>query len=75
MSIIFVDILIVPHGGYTASLLYRATRVHLKNTHSDWFLSTPESLGFQISYLRRMKIGPAVITVDDIKIGARISTI
>ncbi|KKK14882.1 hypothetical protein ARAM_002840 [Aspergillus rambellii] len=65
----------VPHGGYTASILYRAAAIHFKNHHGARVKSTPEPIGLQISYLRRTAIGPALITVQDMKIGARISTV
>ncbi|KAL4874794.1 thioesterase-like superfamily-domain-containing protein [Aspergillus karnatakaensis] len=65
---------VVPHGGYTASILYRTASLHLKTRHKS-NLSSPEPINFQITFLRRTRIGRAVLTVQDIKLGGRLSTI
>ncbi|KMK62683.1 hypothetical protein Y699_05066 [Aspergillus fumigatus Z5] len=67
--------LTVPHGGYTTSVLYRLATVYFRETKRNRFRSTPEPIGMQLSFLRRTVVGPAVLSVQDIKIGARISTI
>ncbi|KAL4869928.1 hypothetical protein BDV12DRAFT_167092 [Aspergillus spectabilis] len=65
----------VPLGGYTASILYRATAVHFKNTHGSRYKSTPEPTTLYISFINRAVVGPALLKVQDVKIGGRISTI
>ncbi|KAJ5450929.1 hypothetical protein N7491_000111 [Penicillium cf. griseofulvum] len=49
----------VPHGGYTASIFYRAAA----------------PIALQITYLRRTTIGPAILKIQNTKIGSRVSTI
>ncbi|EAW22563.1 thioesterase family protein [Aspergillus fischeri NRRL 181] len=49
--------------------------VYFRETKCNQFRSTPEPIGMQLSFLRRTVVGPAVLRVQDIKIGARISTI
>ncbi|GIK04576.1 hypothetical protein Aspvir_008659 [Aspergillus viridinutans] len=65
----------VPHGGYTTSIFYRLATVYFRETKSNRFKTTPEPIGMQLSFLRRTVVGPAILRVQDIKIGARISTI
>ncbi|KAJ5465268.1 uncharacterized protein N7458_000954 [Penicillium daleae] len=65
----------VPHGGYTASILYRLGATHFKNTHSSRFRTIPEPTTLQISFLNRTSVGPALLKVQDMKVGGRISTI
>ncbi|KAL2813778.1 thioesterase-like superfamily-domain-containing protein [Aspergillus cavernicola] len=68
----------VPHGGYTASILYRTAATHFaqkaaagKNRPGR----SQEPIGLQISFQRRTFAGPAIMTVQEIKLGARLSTI
>ncbi|RLL99574.1 hypothetical protein CFD26_108098 [Aspergillus turcosus] len=49
--------------------------VYFRETKSNRFQTTPEPIGFQLSSLRRTVVGPAILRVQDVKIGARISTI
>lgn len=67
----------VPHGGYTTSILYRTAAVHFARKHDSYGGQgrAPEPIGLQISFLRRTFAGPAILTVQEIKLGARISTI
>ncbi|KAL1852588.1 hypothetical protein Plec18167_007683 [Paecilomyces lecythidis] len=67
----------VPHGGYTTSILYRAAVVHFakKNATNKRWKRAPEPIGLQISFLRRTFTGPAILTVQDVKLGLRVSTI
>ncbi|KAL2788168.1 thioesterase-like superfamily-domain-containing protein [Aspergillus keveii] len=67
---------VVPHGGYTASILYRTTAVHFANTHQARYKgSTPEATTLQITFLDRTSVGPAILQVQDVKIGGRVNTI
>ncbi|KAL2812283.1 thioesterase-like superfamily-domain-containing protein [Aspergillus granulosus] len=67
----------VPHGGYIGSILYRTAATHFARKAA--FKNTPghpqEPVGLQISFLRRTFAGPAILTVEEIKLGARVSTI
>ncbi|KAL2864049.1 thioesterase family protein [Aspergillus lucknowensis] len=66
----------VPHGGYTTAILSRLATTHFKAIHRARFKnSTPEPIAFQISFLRRTNTGPALLTVQDMKLGLRTSTI
>ncbi|KAL5333102.1 thioesterase-like superfamily-domain-containing protein [Aspergillus crustosus] len=66
----------VPLGGYTTSILYRATSVHFKTTHGSRYKSSPpEPTTLYISFLNRAVVGPAVIQVQDVKLAGRISTV
>ncbi|KAL5332148.1 thioesterase-like superfamily-domain-containing protein [Aspergillus crustosus] len=72
-----------PRGGYTTSILYRTAALHFKNKPSPATTnptnptpnSTPEPIAFQITFLRRTSLGRAILTVQEIKLGARLSTI
>ncbi|KAL3481771.1 thioesterase-like superfamily-domain-containing protein [Aspergillus californicus] len=72
---------LVPHGGYTTSILYRTAALHFQNkstrppTKRIPKTGLPEPISLQITFLRRTAIGRAVLTVQDIKLGARLSTI
>ncbi|KAL4869838.1 hypothetical protein BDV12DRAFT_208294 [Aspergillus spectabilis] len=73
---------LVPHGGYTTSILYRTAALHFKNKSAQPIppkanpkTRPPEPISLQITFLRRTSIGRAVLTVQDIKLGARISII
>ncbi|GAM33791.1 hypothetical protein TCE0_013f00950 [Talaromyces pinophilus] len=67
----------VPHGGYTASILYRTAAVHFARKYDTNIRSgrPPEPVGLQISFLRRTFTGPAILAVQEVKLGARVSTI
>ncbi|GAD94771.1 hypothetical protein NFIA_012520 [Paecilomyces variotii No. 5] len=67
----------VPHGGYTTSILYRTVAAYFahKNSTKKRWSRTPEPIGLQISFLRRTFAGPAILTVQDVKLGQRVSTI
>ncbi|EED21712.1 conserved hypothetical protein [Talaromyces stipitatus ATCC 10500] len=65
----------VPHGGYTMSILYRLATTHFKHTHPTRHNSQPLPISMQITFLRRTAVGPAVLTVEDSKLGLRTSTI
>ncbi|KAL3442278.1 thioesterase-like superfamily-domain-containing protein [Aspergillus insuetus] len=69
----------VPHGGYTASVLYRTAATHFAQkaatTTSRRQKHAQEPIGLQITFQRRTFAGPAILSVQEIKLGARISTI
>ncbi|KAL6232815.1 hypothetical protein BDW75DRAFT_216677 [Aspergillus navahoensis] len=69
----------VPHGGYTASVLYRTAATHFTqkaaNTTSRGQEHAQEPIGLQITFQRRTFAGPAILSVQEIKLGARVSTI
>ncbi|KAK4463053.1 thioesterase-like superfamily-domain-containing protein [Cladorrhinum samala] len=58
----------VPNGGYTASCLLEATRLHLGSKQPD-----PMTAHFQ--FLNRAEVGPAVIVISDVKFGRQFSTV
>lgn len=66
----------VPHGGYTMAVLHRLAITHFAHTHPTHYpdeAATPISM--QMSFLRRTGTGPATLDVQDVKLGARTSTI
>ncbi|KAI9374461.1 thioesterase-like superfamily-domain-containing protein [Aspergillus egyptiacus] len=67
----------VPHGGYVASILYRTAATHLarRATLQNGTRRPQEPIGLQVSFLRRTFAGPAILAVEEIKLGARVSTV
>ncbi|TPR05557.1 acetyl-CoA C-acyltransferase family protein [Aspergillus niger] len=62
----------VPHGGYTTSILYRLALVHFAHTHPALYKNSPATpIAMQLSFLRRTATGPAVLKVQDTKLGRR----
>ncbi|GKZ24478.1 hypothetical protein AbraIFM66951_010702 [Aspergillus brasiliensis] len=71
---------LVPHGGYTASVLYRTATTHFQRKAAQSHKKGPsgraqEPIALQITFQRRTITGPAILTVQEIKLGARVSTI
>ncbi|KAL2837010.1 thioesterase-like superfamily-domain-containing protein [Aspergillus pseudoustus] len=72
---------LVPHGGYTASVLYRTAVTHFArkaaaaSNKGGKPVLPQEPIALQITFQRRTFAGPAVLTVQEIKRGARVSTI
>ncbi|PGH15421.1 hypothetical protein AJ79_02397 [Helicocarpus griseus UAMH5409] len=64
-----------PNGGYIAAILHRLSTTHFKNTHPARHSAQPMPISMQLSFIRRSAVGPAYLTVRDIKLGARTSTI
>ncbi|KAI9926994.1 hypothetical protein ASPWEDRAFT_73146 [Aspergillus wentii DTO 134E9] len=60
----------VPHGGYTTAVLHRTATIHFARKNPK---SIP--ISFQLSFLRHTRVGPAIITIKDSKIGQRTSSI
>ncbi|KAE8145220.1 thioesterase-like superfamily-domain-containing protein [Aspergillus avenaceus] len=65
----------VPHGGYTTSVIYRLALTHFAHTHPTLYNAPATPISIQLSFLRRTAAGPITFTVQDMKLGARTSTI
>ncbi|CAG8040107.1 unnamed protein product [Penicillium olsonii] len=65
----------VPHGGYTTAVIYNLALAHFAHAHSKQYKSPATPISIQLSFLRRTASGPATFEVEDVKIGARTSTI
>ncbi|KAI2791467.1 hypothetical protein POX_c04328 [Penicillium oxalicum] len=65
----------VPHGGYTAALLYNLALTHFAHAHPKQYDAPATPISLQLSFLRRTAAGPAILHVQDVKIGLRTSTI
>ncbi|KAJ5088235.1 hypothetical protein N7456_011851 [Penicillium angulare] len=65
----------VPHGGYTTSVLYKLATTHFAHAHPNQYSTPAAPISIQLSFLRRTAVGPVKFEVEDIKLGARTSTI
>jgi hypothetical protein len=65
--------LIVPNGGYVSSILLTAVRAHFAGSLAH--LDQPDTMSLQLQYLRRTQAGPAVITIEHLKLGRSTSTV
>ncbi|OGM51021.1 hypothetical protein ABOM_000075 [Aspergillus bombycis] len=66
----------VPHGGYTTAILYRLATTHFARSDAPPYLSKPVlPISFQLTFVRPTQVGPATLSVQDVKFGARTSTI
>ncbi|RHZ67890.1 thioesterase family protein [Aspergillus thermomutatus] len=65
----------VPNGGYTTAVLYRLAIAHFAHTHPTRYDAPATPISMQLAFLRRTAAGPAVLQVQDTKLGARTSTI
>ncbi|KIX95999.1 uncharacterized protein Z520_08254 [Fonsecaea multimorphosa CBS 102226] len=63
----------VPNGGYVTSAFLMVARAHMSLTHRS--RSEPHPINLHLQFLRRTSVGPAVFTVKDVKLGARISNL
>ncbi|KAK4130365.1 hypothetical protein BT67DRAFT_445732 [Trichocladium antarcticum] len=59
----------VPNGGYVASCLLQAASLHLRLSGQE------DVLNAHFQFLNRTEIGPAVITIEDVKLGRQLSTL
>ncbi|OHF00694.1 hypothetical protein CORC01_04011 [Colletotrichum orchidophilum] len=59
----------VPNGGYVASVILRAASLHLAER------GQPDSISAHFEYVNRTEIGPAILIVDEVKIGRNLSTV
>jgi hypothetical protein len=57
------------------AILYRLATTHFQHTHPSRHDSDPMPITMQMTFLRRTAVGPARLTVHDLKLGARTSTI
>ncbi|OJD11874.1 hypothetical protein AJ78_07443 [Emergomyces pasteurianus Ep9510] len=64
-----------PNGGYLTAILYRLATTHFQNTHPARHSSQPMPISMQLTFIRRSAVGPAMLTVRDVKLGLRTSTI
>ncbi|EAW11809.1 thioesterase family protein [Aspergillus clavatus NRRL 1] len=65
----------VPHGGYTTAVLYQLAITHFAYTHPTRYKEAATPISMQLAFLRRTAAGPALLKVQDTKLGARTSTI
>ena len=63
----------VPHGGYVASCILMAARLHFGTTLEH--LHQPHAITQHLTYVRRTTIGPFKICIKETKLGQRTSTI
>ncbi|EXJ96320.1 hypothetical protein A1O1_01446 [Capronia coronata CBS 617.96] len=63
----------VPNGGYVTSAFLVVARTHMSLTHRT--RSEPHPINLHLEFLRRTSVGPALFTVKDVKLGARISNL
>lgn len=67
---------LVPHGGYTTAILYRLTTAHFARSNTSPYRSKPVlPISVQLTFVRPTHVGPATLTVQEVKLGARTSTI
>ncbi|KAF6817821.1 thioesterase family protein [Colletotrichum sojae] len=59
----------VPNGGYVASVILRATSLHLTER------GQPDAIHAHFEYVSRTEVGPAVLVVDEVKLGRGLSTL
>ncbi|KAK3328646.1 thioesterase-like superfamily-domain-containing protein [Cercophora scortea] len=59
----------VPNGGYVASCILQAASIHLAPRNQQGVLTA------HFEYIGRTEAGPAVIVIEDIKLGRQLSTI
>ncbi|PYI29141.1 hypothetical protein BP00DRAFT_427841 [Aspergillus indologenus CBS 114.80] len=65
----------VPHGGYTSAILYRLALTHFAHTHPLQYRGPATPIAMQLTFLRRTAVGPALLNVQDVKLGSRTSTL
>ncbi|KEF53856.1 uncharacterized protein A1O9_10258 [Exophiala aquamarina CBS 119918] len=63
----------VPNGGYVTSAFLVVARTHMSQTHST--RSEPDAVNLHLEFLRRTSVGNAIFTVQDVKLGSRISNL
>ncbi|KAK3686214.1 thioesterase-like superfamily-domain-containing protein [Podospora appendiculata] len=59
----------VPNGGYVASCILQAASMHLTPRDQQGVLTS------HFEYIGRTEVGPAVIIIEDVKLGRQLSTI
>jgi len=63
----------VPHGGYVTSCFLEVAQLHFKSTLASQ--NQPHTIALHLDFLRRTHVGPALFTVQDVKIGRQTSVI
>lgn len=63
----------VPHGGIVASNVLAAVKLHF--TSSLRYYNQPHTITLHLEFLRRTSTGPAIITIQNTKLGRRTSTV
>lgn len=59
----------VPNGGYVASVILRAASLHLAGR------GQPDTISAHYEYVNRTEIGPAVLIIEEVKLGRTMSTV
>ncbi|KAK5992614.1 Thioesterase-like protein TwmA [Cladobotryum mycophilum] len=59
----------VPNGGYTSSCMLAAASAHLSSRDQ------PDTLTAHFEYPNRTSAGPAVVVIEDVKLGKQVSTL
>ena len=63
----------VPHGGIVTSIVLAAVKLHFETTLSSY--NQPHTINLHLEFLRRTSVGPATMTVQNVKLGRRTSTV
>lgn len=63
----------VPHGGIVTSNILAATKLHFNTTLASY--KQPHSITLHLEFLRRTIRRPATITIQNVKLGRRTSTV
>ena len=63
----------MPHGGFITSCFLAVAKFHFNTTRLSY--SQPHTIALQLQFLRRSSKGPARLTVSELKLGRRTSTI
>ncbi|KAF4908973.1 hypothetical protein CGCF415_v006216 [Colletotrichum fructicola] len=59
----------VPNGGYVASVILRAASLHLAAR------GQPDTISAHFEYPNRTEVGPAILIVEEVKLGRNLSTV
>ncbi|KAI1467233.1 thioesterase family protein [Daldinia caldariorum] len=59
----------VPNGGYAASCMLSAASIHLSPNNQ------PDTLTAHFEYPNRTAVGPAIVEIEDVKLGQQLSTL
>lgn len=65
--------LLVPNGGYVASVLLSVVKAHFKGPLAH--LNQPDSMSLQLQFLRRTNAGEGVVSIEHLKLGGALSTV
>ncbi|KAL8829859.1 MAG: hypothetical protein Q9191_001771 [Dirinaria sp. TL-2023a] len=63
----------VPHGGIVTSNILAVAKLHFATTLASY--NQPHSITLHLEFLRRTSIGPAIVTIQNVKLGRRTSTV